>query len=79
MKHRLPPLKLALYAGMILGFVMLESPVIMLANYIDPIILGMPFLFFWNLVWWVFLTALFLVAYLTDWGSRTRHNAHIQR
>lgn len=69
LKH-LPPLKLALYGGILLGFIMLESPAVMIANQIEPILLGMPFLFFWNLIWWAFLTALFLVAYLTDWGSR---------
>lgn len=78
MKH-LPPLKLALYAGMILGFVMLESPVILLANRIEPVLLGMPFLLWWSLLWWAFLTAVFLVAYLTDWGSRSRHDTQAQR
>lgn len=69
---RLPPLKLALYAAMILGFAMLESPMLLFANRVEPFNMGMPFLFFWNLLWWAFLTALFLVGYLTDWGSARR-------
>ena len=70
MRKTLPPLKLALYGGILLGFVMLESPLIMTANQIEPMVMGMPFLFAWNLAWWFVLTALFLVAYLTNWGSR---------
>lgn len=69
MRKTLPPRKIAIYAGMLLGFVMLESPVIMIANKVDPMIMGVPFLFVWNLGWWAFLTGLFLVAYLTNWGS----------
>ena len=65
----LPPLKLARYSGMLLGFFMLESPIIMLANRIEPMLMGLPFLLAWNLFWWFALTALFLVAYLTNWGS----------
>lgn len=69
MRKTLPPRKLAIYGGMLLGFVMLESPMIMIANKVDPMVMGVPFLFVWNLGWWAFLTGLFLVAYLTNWGS----------
>lgn len=50
---------------------MLESPLILLANQVEPTIMGIPFFFVWNLGWWIFLTALFLVAYLTNWGSKS--------
>lgn len=69
MRKTLPPCKLAIYGGMVLGFLMLESPMILVANQVEPMIMGMPFFFIWNLGWWAFLTALFLVAYLTNWGS----------
>ncbi|GKW48853.1 hypothetical protein [Halomonas sp. NCCP-2165] len=69
--RNLPIAKLYLYAGILLGFVMLESPLIMTANQIEPMVMGVPFFFIWNLGWWAFLTSLFLVAYLTNWGSRT--------
>ena len=65
----LTPLKVSIYGGMIFSFFMLESPVIMLANRIEPMVMGFPFLLVWNLFWWFVLTALFLVAYLTNWGS----------
>lgn len=76
MKH-LTPLKLSIYGGMILGFLMLESPAIMLANRIEPMLMGLPFLLVWNLFWWFVLTALFLVAYLTNWGSPAPSNNHV--
>ncbi|WP_249977867.1 hypothetical protein [Vreelandella olivaria] len=68
----LTPRKLALYAGILFCFFMLESPIIMWANQIEPMLFGMPFFFLWNLFWWFALTALFLVAYLTNWGSPTK-------
>ncbi|MDR5860168.1 hypothetical protein FZZ93_07165 [Halomonas eurihalina] len=71
MRKMLPPRKLALYGSMFLGFLMLESPMILVANQIEPMIMGVPFFFIWNLGWWAFLTALFLVAYLTNWGSES--------
>lgn len=69
MRKTFPPRKIAIYGGMLLGFVMLESPMIMIANTVDPMVMGIPFLFVWNLGWWAFLTGLFLMAYLTNWGS----------
>ncbi|ALM53345.1 hypothetical protein [Halomonas huangheensis] len=63
--------KLVIYGGLLLGFIMLESPLILVANQVEPMIMGVPFLFVWNLVWWAFLTVLFLVAYLTNWGSKS--------
>lgn len=66
--------KLTIYGGLLLGFIMLESPLILVANQVEPMIMGIPFLFVWNLVWWAFLTILFLVAYLTNWGSASRSN-----
>ncbi|WP_447044554.1 hypothetical protein [Vreelandella sp. H-I2] len=67
----LTPLKLSIYSVMLFSFLMLESPVIMLANRIEPMLMGIPFLLVWNLFWWFVLTALFLVAYFTNWGSPT--------
>lgn len=67
----LTPLKLSIYSVMLFSFFMLESPVIMLANRIEPMLMGIPFLLVWNLFWWFVLTALFMVAYFTNWGSPT--------
>lgn len=70
------PLKLSIYGGMLFSFIMLESPIIMLANRIEPMVMGLPFLLVWNLLWWFVLTALFLVAYCTNWGSPAPTTAH---
>lgn len=52
----------------ILGLIMMESPIILLANRVEPFILGMPFLIFWVLFWWLFCTIVFLIAYRANWG-----------
>lgn len=67
----LTPRKLSLYASMMVCFVMLESPLILIANSIEPMLFGLPFFLVWNLFWWFVLTMTFLVAYLTNWGSPT--------
>jgi hypothetical protein len=73
-KTKVPGKKILLYSLIILSFIMMESPVILLANKIEPIILGIPFLLFWNLIWWFVLTVLFLIGYLTNWGSKLKTN-----
>ncbi|MCL7745665.1 DUF3311 domain-containing protein [Halalkalibacter alkaliphilus] len=70
MLSRYPRKKVLLYSLIILVFVVLETPLIMLANTSDPFVFGLPFFLFWNLLWWFIGTALFLIAYLTDWGSK---------
>ncbi|MBF7054627.1 hypothetical protein IOC61_15080 [Halomonas sp. KAO] len=79
MRTTLPTKKLAIYGGMLLGFIMLESPIVMVANKVEPMIMGAPFLLVWNLGWWAFITALFLVAYLTNWGSGSTSTAQRSR
>ncbi|BBO56042.1 hypothetical protein [Cobetia sp. AM6] len=69
MRKRFTTRKVAIYGSMLLGFLMLESPLMLMANQIEPMVMGIPFFLVWNLVWWGFLTAVFLYAYLTNWGS----------
>ncbi|WP_210470668.1 hypothetical protein [Sporosarcina sp. 6E9] len=71
-KTKVPGKKVLLYSLIILCFIMMESPVILLANKVEPIILGIPFLIFWSLIWWFVLTVLFLIGYLTNWGSKLK-------
>lgn len=54
----------------ILGLLMLESPIILLANRIEPMIFGFPFLVAWVLIWWAFCTIIFFVAYKMNWGRK---------
>jgi len=54
----------------IIGLLMLESPIILLANSIEPIIFGFPFLVAWVLFWWAFCTIIFFIAYKMNWGKQ---------
>lgn len=58
----------------ILGLVMLESPIILLANRIEPMVLGIPFLVFWILIWWLFCTVVFFIAYKANWGNNKKES-----
>lgn len=53
----------------IVVMLMLEGPFILMANKIEPMIFGLPFLLFWVLLWWLIATILFLVAFLRNWGN----------
>ncbi|KMJ55466.1 DUF3311 domain-containing protein [Alkalihalophilus lindianensis] len=70
MFQRYPTKKKVLYSLIILSFIVMETPLILLANTTEPFVLGMPFFLFWNLLWWFVLTALFLIGYLINWGSK---------
>lgn len=63
--------KVWLYIFIVLYFVMMETPLILLANKAEPFILGLPFFLFWNLLWWFIGTSLFLIGYLINWGSKS--------
>ncbi len=69
MLHSSSARKRWLYFAILVGFIVLESPLILMANHATPFVLGLPFFLFWNLLWWAVLTLLFLVGYLTHWGS----------
>lgn len=72
----LTPLKLSIYSVMLFSFFMLESPIIMLANRIEPMLMGIPFLLVWNLFWWFVLTALFFGGLFHQLGQpRTNHGS----
>lgn len=74
MFKKYPKRKIVLYTLILIGFIILETPLILLANKAEPFILGLPFFIFWNLFWWFILTVLFLVGYLTNWGSEGNEN-----
>ncbi len=54
---------------LLFGFLMLESPTILLANKATPFVMGMPFLLFWVLLWWSFCTVVAFLAYRSNWGK----------
>ncbi len=62
--------RVVLIGLVILGLVMMESPVILWANKVNPMVLGMPFLLFWVLLWWAFCTVVLLIAFKLNWGKK---------
>lgn len=62
-----------LFAAVFLGLFMLESPIILLANRIEPMIFGVPFLVAWVFIWWAFCTVVLYVAYKLNWGLGRKH------
>lgn len=63
--------KVILYSLILICFLVMESPLILLANSVQPMVLGIPFFIFWNLLWWFITTVLFLIGYFIDWGSKS--------
>ncbi|MGQ9652305.1 MAG: hypothetical protein ACUVXJ_19610 [Phycisphaerae bacterium] len=62
-------LKTVLYTLIVICFVVAESPLILWANRIEPMILGLPFLIGWVIIWWAVTIVLYLIGYLTNWGE----------
>lgn len=58
------------HIAVIFGLVMLVTPILLLANSVEPVIFGMPFLLTWVLCWWFFCTIILLFAYLNNWGKK---------
>lgn len=57
------------HVATIFGILMAESPIILAANRIEPMIFGIPFLLNWVLFWWLFCTIILLIAYRKNWGK----------
>lgn len=55
---------------------MVESPIILAANRIEPTVFGIPFLLVWVLLWWAFCTAVFAIAHLVGWGKPNTADRH---
>lgn len=71
MLSKYPRKKLVLYSLIVICFIFMETPLILVANTTEPFVLGLPFFLFWNLLWWFITTLLFLIGYLTNWGSQS--------
>jgi hypothetical protein len=71
MFSKYPRKKIVLYSLIILFFIMMETPMILLANKVEPFVFGLPFFLFWVLLWWFICTVLFLIGYITNWGSKS--------
>ncbi|SFE58541.1 DUF3311 domain-containing protein [Alteribacillus iranensis] len=61
--------RIFLFAASIFGLIMMESPLLLAANRVEPFIFGFPFLVAWILFWWAFCTILFFIAHKMNWGK----------
>ncbi len=46
---------LALIIWFIICFAAIQSPGWIIADRVEPLVLGLPFLFFWAILWWILL------------------------
>lgn len=70
MSRRTPtPLTVTLWSLIVGGLAVVQFPgILFYHDVVEPRILGMPFIYGFNLVVWAFLCAVLLIAYRTRWG-----------
>ena len=59
---------LILWSLIVLGFAAIEFPGIFFINRIEPRILGLPFIYGFTLIVWLFLCILMYAGYKMSWG-----------
>ena len=68
-KKKATPLSKTLWTLIIIGFAIMEFPGIFFINRVDPFIFGLPFIYGFTIVMWIFMCTLTLVGYKTNWGK----------
>lgn len=58
-----------LWLAIIIGFAIMEFPGIFFINRIDPVIFGLPFIYGFIIIMWVYMCVILLIAYKTNWGK----------
>ncbi|MCT4620526.1 MAG: DUF3311 domain-containing protein [Marinisporobacter sp.] len=61
--------KKILWALILLGFSIMEFPGIFFINRIDPLILGLPFIYGFMLIMWLYMCMITFIGYKTNWGK----------
>lgn len=57
-------------AAILLGFACMEFPgVLFFSDKVHPYIFGLPFIYGWNILWWVYFCVVLLAAAFLDWGG----------
>lgn len=60
---------LIIWGLLLLGLAAMEFPgVFVFHQRAEPEILGLPFIYGYNILWWAFMCAVMLYAYLNRWG-----------
>ena len=52
------------------GFALIEFPGIFFINRIEPVIFGMPFIYSFVLIVWVYMCIILFYAYKKNWGEK---------
>jgi len=68
-----PTLKKAILVLLLVGFLFMEFPgVLFFKNTSEPYIFGLPFIYGYILIWWIFMCVVLFIAYRTNWGAGTQ-------
>lgn len=62
-------LRTALWILIFIGFLIMEFPGILFINRIEPMLFGMPFIYSFTIIMWVYMCILMLIGYKKNWGS----------
>jgi len=62
------PGRTVIWVLLVIGFMIMEFPGVYFFNRIDPMILGLPFIYSFTIIMWAIMCLILLVAYLTNWG-----------
>lgn len=62
-------LRTILWTLIIIGFLIMEYPGILFINRIDPMLFGMPFIYSFTIIMWIYMSILMLIGYKKNWGS----------
>lgn len=63
------PASKILWTAIIIGFAIMEFPGIFFINRIDPVIFGLPFIYGFIIIMWIYMCIVLLIAYKTNWGK----------
>ena len=69
---------LLIWALLLIGLAAMEFPGVFLFHQrAEPEIFGLPFIYGYNIIWWAYMCAVMLYAYLARWGRpAVQHGAH---
>lgn len=58
-----------LWVLIILGFAAMEFPGVFFFNRIEPMIFGLPFIYGFTILMWIYMMVILYIAYKTNWGK----------
>ncbi len=61
-------LKQFIWISIITGFAIMEFPGIFFINRIEPFIFGLPFIYGFTIIIWIYMCVITFIGYITNWG-----------